>query len=190
MPCCRGYRSFRSKMAPRRYHGRLRISPHDHLEMRLRLMQHPSRAPRFWPPRPGCLEDLRDNVFLQYDLSIYNFIIQLNQSLRAQGRDLAPVTRPDFLMISDTPIDLARLVVARSTVATGQTARFCRRLQPLVRSASCWGHRGRCCPGENAHDSHARLCSRGRRGRQRRLRGPNRRAVRVSSHGAGQCPTA
>jgi hypothetical protein len=55
-----------------------------------------------WPLRPRCLEDLRDNVSLQHDLNIYNFIIQLNQSLRAQGRDLASVARPDFTMISDT----------------------------------------------------------------------------------------
>ena len=49
-----------------------------------------------WPLRPTRLEDLRDNVFLQHDLNIYNFIIQLNASLRAQGRDLMPVANPDF----------------------------------------------------------------------------------------------
>jgi hypothetical protein len=54
-----------------------------------------------WPLRPQKLEDLRDNVFLQHDLNIYNFIIQLNAGLRAQGRDLAPVERADFSMISD-----------------------------------------------------------------------------------------
>jgi hypothetical protein len=62
-----------------------------------------------WPLRPTKLEDLRDNVFLQHDLNIYNFIIQLNAGLRAQGRDLAPVSRPDFSMISDEPIALAPL---------------------------------------------------------------------------------
>ena len=53
------------------------------------------------PLRPRTLKDLEDNVFLQHDLNIYNFIIQLNASLRAQGRDLEPVDRPDFSMISD-----------------------------------------------------------------------------------------
>src|SRR4029077_2812597 len=43
-----------------------------------------------WPLRPTKLEDLKDNVFLQHDLNIYNFIIELNASLRAQERDLVP----------------------------------------------------------------------------------------------------
>jgi hypothetical protein len=75
-----------------------------------------------WPLRPTCLEDLRDNVFLQHDLNIYNFIIQLNQSLRAEGRDLTPVARPDFSMISDTPIALAPLPRGRFNVIDVQTA--------------------------------------------------------------------
>jgi hypothetical protein len=53
------------------------------------------------PLRPVRLKDLEDNVFLQHDLNIYSFIIQLNLELRAQGRDLAPVEAPDFSMISD-----------------------------------------------------------------------------------------
>lgn len=54
------------------------------------------------PLRPRTLADLEDNVFLQHDLNIYSFIIQLNASLRSQGRDLAPVDAPDFSMISDS----------------------------------------------------------------------------------------
>jgi hypothetical protein len=75
-----------------------------------------------WPLRPTRLEDLRDNVFLQHDLNIYNFIIQLNQSLRAEGRDLAPLARPDFSMISDTPIALAPLPHGPLNVIDVQTA--------------------------------------------------------------------
>ena len=59
------------------------------------------------PLRPRTLKDLEDNVFLQHDLNVFNFIIQLNRSLRAQGRDLAPVERPDFSMITDGPFDIA-----------------------------------------------------------------------------------
>ena len=59
--------------------------------------------------RPRNLKDLEDNVFLQHDLNVYNFIIQLNASLRAQGRDLTPVDRPDFSMISDGDFDLEPL---------------------------------------------------------------------------------
>ncbi len=75
-----------------------------------------------WPLRPTRLEDLRDNVFLQHDLNIYNFIIQLNQSLRAQGRDLVPIAQPDFSTISDAPIVLAPLPHDTLNVIDVQTA--------------------------------------------------------------------
>lgn len=58
------------------------------------------------PLRPRTLKDLEDNVFLQHDLNVYNFIIQLNASLRSQARDLEPVGRPDFSMISDEDFEL------------------------------------------------------------------------------------
>jgi Family of unknown function (DUF6999) len=75
-----------------------------------------------WPLRPRKLADLRDNMFLQHDLNIYNFIIQLNASLRAQGRDLAPVERPDFSMICDDPIELEPLPTGPLNVIDVQTA--------------------------------------------------------------------
>jgi len=58
------------------------------------------------PLRPRTLKDLEDNVFLQHDLNVFNFIIQLNKSLRDQGRDLMPIERPDFSMITDGPFDI------------------------------------------------------------------------------------
>lgn len=58
------------------------------------------------PLRPMTLKDLEDNVFLQHDLNVFNFVIQLNASLREQGRDLCPVDRPDFSMISDAPFPI------------------------------------------------------------------------------------
>jgi len=74
------------------------------------------------PLRPRTLKDLEDNVFLQHDLNVFNFIIQLNASLRAQGRDLVPVDKPDFSMISDAPFDLAPLPRGRLNFADAQTA--------------------------------------------------------------------
>ena len=63
--------------------------------------------------RPGrCARQAgrpRDNVFLQHDLNIYNFIIQLNASLRAQGRDLMPVAASRLLHDFGRPIPLAPL---------------------------------------------------------------------------------
>ncbi len=58
------------------------------------------------PLRPKRLKELEDNVFLQHDLNIFNFIIQLNRSLRAQHRELEPVRRPDFSMITDAPFPI------------------------------------------------------------------------------------
>jgi hypothetical protein len=58
------------------------------------------------PLRPRVLKDLENNVFLQHDLNVYNFIIQLNIGLRAQGRDLSPVAKPDFSMITDAPFPI------------------------------------------------------------------------------------
>ena len=72
--------------------------------------------------RPRTLKALEDNVFLQHDLNIYNFIIQLNQSLRAQGRDLRPVETPDFSMISDGDFDLEPLPNGRLNFVDVQTA--------------------------------------------------------------------
>ena len=58
------------------------------------------------PLRPRRLKDLRDNVFLQHDLNVYNFIIQLNAGLRDQGRELEVVAAPDFSMITDGPFPI------------------------------------------------------------------------------------
>ena len=74
------------------------------------------------PLRPRRLKDLEDNVFLQHDLNIFNFIIQLNAGLRAQGRDLSPVDAPDFSAISDAPFELEPLPRGRLNFVDVQTA--------------------------------------------------------------------
>ena len=53
------------------------------------------------PLKPLTLKDLEDNVFLQHDLNIFNFIIELNLALQAQGRELTPPDVVDFSMLSD-----------------------------------------------------------------------------------------
>lgn len=74
------------------------------------------------PLRPRTLKDLEDNVFLQHDLNVFNFIIQLNTSLRAQNRDLVPLERPDFSMITDGPFDIERTRRRWHNFADVQTA--------------------------------------------------------------------
>ncbi|MEQ7155161.1 DUF6999 family protein [Brevundimonas aurifodinae] len=53
------------------------------------------------PLKPLTLKDLEDNVFLQHDLNVFNFIIELNLALRAAGKEITPPDRVDFSMISD-----------------------------------------------------------------------------------------
>jgi hypothetical protein len=74
------------------------------------------------PLRPRVLKDLEDNVFLQHDLNVYNFIIQLNLGLRATGRDLMPVAHPDFSMITDGPFPIELANDSMLNFADVQTA--------------------------------------------------------------------
>jgi hypothetical protein len=53
------------------------------------------------PLKPLTLKELEDNVFLQHDLNIFNFIIELNMALRAAGKEITPPERVDFSMLSD-----------------------------------------------------------------------------------------
>jgi hypothetical protein len=48
------------------------------------------------PLRPKSLADLRDHLFLQHDLNLFNFVINLGRELRAQGREIEPQPRADF----------------------------------------------------------------------------------------------
>jgi hypothetical protein len=54
------------------------------------------------PLRPTTLKQIEDNLFLQHDLNVFNFIIELNTRLRAEGREIMPPAVVDFSMISDT----------------------------------------------------------------------------------------
>ena len=55
------------------------------------------------PLHPLKIEDLRDNVFVQHDLNIYNFVILMNQYLRTHNKKLTPVPldQIDFSAIKD-----------------------------------------------------------------------------------------
>ena len=54
-----------------------------------------------WPLTPTRLKDIEPDLFLQHDLNIFNFVIEMNAVLRAEGRELMPPERIDFSMISD-----------------------------------------------------------------------------------------
>ena len=60
------------------------------------------------PLRPLEPADVKDHLFLQHDLNLYNFVISLNAELNAQGRGLSPPARIDFDAIDETPIAFGR----------------------------------------------------------------------------------
>jgi hypothetical protein len=53
------------------------------------------------PLRPRNLPDLRDDLFLKHDLNLFNFVINLNRELRAQGREVTKPERLDFGGLSE-----------------------------------------------------------------------------------------
>jgi hypothetical protein len=58
------------------------------------------------PLKPRALDEVRDHLFLQHDLNLYNFIIHLNRQLHDQGLEMRPRERLDFSAISVEPPEL------------------------------------------------------------------------------------
>lgn len=61
------------------------------------------------PLVPNRIGDVKEHLFLQHDINLYNFIIRLNQALRKEGRKLQPVAEIDFSAITDGPFDIVDL---------------------------------------------------------------------------------
>jgi hypothetical protein len=55
------------------------------------------------------IDQIRDDAFLKHDLNVFNFVIYLNQALRAQGRQLEPAARADFSAVSEGPLPLQEM---------------------------------------------------------------------------------
>jgi hypothetical protein len=53
------------------------------------------------PLKPRSLDEIRNHLFLQHDLNLFNFIIHLNSQLREQGREMQPPEKLDFSAISE-----------------------------------------------------------------------------------------
>ena len=68
----------------------------------------PGFRPALAPMRPGCIEDVRDDLFLRHDLNIYNFLIALNDEMSRRGATIDRRDTLDFSAIGDAPpaIDL------------------------------------------------------------------------------------
>lgn len=51
------------------------------------------------PLTPEKIADVSPDMYLVHDLNLFNFVIRLNQALRAEGKRLQYVERPDFSMV-------------------------------------------------------------------------------------------
>jgi len=77
------------------------------------------------PLKPMTLDDLKDELFLKHDLNLFNFVIRLNQALRAAGQTLQPVANPDFSMIQDPGLPLESMPAGALNFIDLQTAIEC-----------------------------------------------------------------
>lgn len=57
------------------------------------------------PLTPRSLDEIREHLFLQHDLNLYNFIIELNRQLRAEGREMEAKEQLDFGAIAAEPME-------------------------------------------------------------------------------------
>lgn len=74
------------------------------------------------PLRPITLDDLKDNLFVQHDLNLFNFVIYLNRALQDEGRTLAPPPVLDLSMVNPCPVRLADMPAGRLNFIDLQTA--------------------------------------------------------------------
>ncbi|WP_076998419.1 hypothetical protein [Variovorax sp. KK3] len=74
------------------------------------------------PLEPADIDALRDDMFLKHDLNLFNFVIRLNQALRAKGVELCKAQTVDFSMISEPPVHLADMPRGRLNILDLQSA--------------------------------------------------------------------
>ena len=58
------------------------------------------------PLQPTKLSEVRNHVYLQHDLNLFNFVIEINRQLREQNLELAPIDELDFSCITDGPLPI------------------------------------------------------------------------------------
>ena len=58
------------------------------------------------PLKPTRLEDVRNHLYLQHDINLFNFVIALNQQLRERNLELAPIDELDLSCITDGPLPI------------------------------------------------------------------------------------
>ena len=58
------------------------------------------------PLKPQKIKDLKDNLFLKHDLNLFNFVINLNKSLRDSGKEISIPQKIDYSAITNDDFDL------------------------------------------------------------------------------------
>ena len=58
------------------------------------------------PLQPTRLKEVRNHVYLQHDLNLFNFVIEINRQLSEQNLELAPIDELDFSCITDGPLPI------------------------------------------------------------------------------------
>jgi hypothetical protein len=61
------------------------------------------------PLKPLHIDDLADELFLKHDLNLFNFVINLNNALRQEGRGVQAVPVIDYSMIEEPPLALGSM---------------------------------------------------------------------------------
>jgi hypothetical protein len=74
------------------------------------------------PLKPLSLDEIHNDVFLQHDLNLFNFIIHLNRQLVEQGIEMSAPERLDFSAISDQPPEFESFPERWSNFVDLQTA--------------------------------------------------------------------
>ncbi len=77
------------------------------------------------PLTPVTIEELKDELFVQHDINLFNFVIGLNQALRDKGLTLEHVPQPDFAMITEPAVRLEDMPHGRLNFIDLQTAIEC-----------------------------------------------------------------
>jgi hypothetical protein len=58
------------------------------------------------PLKPTRLDEVRDHLYVKHDINLFNFVIAINEQLRANKLELAPIDELDFSGITDGPFPI------------------------------------------------------------------------------------
>lgn len=74
------------------------------------------------PLHPKTPDDIRDNIFVQHDLNIFNFVTQLSAQLAEAEKDIVPAKKINFEAINDAAVDYDNLKESKAAFLDVQTA--------------------------------------------------------------------